>query len=347
MRLAAPALLVALLELAAPCASAAPKSLFYLTRDPAGIASFIAHAHKIDILVPTWYNVDPDGNVKGAPDPNVMRVAQSSHVPVMPIVVNPGFNQNDFHKLLGNPAARAKMIAALVAECQAHSYIGIQFDFENVIYTDRDALTNLVAEAAASLHANALQLSIATVPNAPGVAGDGAFSKWIYNNWRLAYDLKGIGAAVDLLCLMTYDEHTRYTPPGPVAGQLWTKDNLDYALKVVPKEKLSLGIPVYGYRWYAGDPVNDKPGVTVQTVGGDDVRQLIAKFHPEIQWDTDDRATWFRFYRDATREWVYYTDRRTFQARYDLVTSSGIQGFCSWVLGKEDPAIWELLPEHK
>ena len=74
------------------------------------------------------------------------------------------------------------------------------------------------------------------------------------------------------------------------------------------------------------------------------LRELIDAFHPQVQWDDEDRASFFRFYRDATREWVYYTDARTFQARYSLVTASGIQGFCSWVLGKEDPAIWDLLP---
>ena len=331
----------------AVCAAAAPKSLFYLTRDPAGVASFLAHARKIDILVPNWYTVDPNGNVKGAPDDSVLQAARVAHVPVMPIIVNPEFNQSDFHKLLQNAPGRAQMIDSLVAECKKNSYVGIQFDFENVNYTDRDALTSLVAQTAAELHKHALQLSIATVPNAPGMAGNGGFSKWIFNNWRLAYDLKGIGDAVDLLCLMTYDEHTRFTPPGPVAGYQWTKDNLEYALQFVAKGKLSLGIPVYGYRWYAGNPANDKPNVSVQSIGAADVAQLIDRFHPNIQWDADDRASWFRFYRDQTREWVYYTDAPTFSARYDLVKSSGIQGFCSWVLGKEDPALWDMLPEHK
>ena len=59
---------------------------------------------------------------------------------------------------------------------------------------------------------------------------------------------------VDLLCLMTYDQNTRWTMPGPVAGWDWTVENLNYALKTVPKEKLSLGIPLYGYHWYAGAP---------------------------------------------------------------------------------------------
>lgn len=337
------------LYLAAACCllQARPKSLFYLTNDPAGIQSFLDHASKIDILVPTWYRVDAAGNVSGGPNPQVMDAALRAHVPVMPIIVNPGFNQDNFHKLATTPLARQRMIAYLVGECAKQGYTGIQFDFENVIQTDRDALSALVKEASQALHKAHFQLSIATVPNAPGYAGDSAFSKWIYSNWRLAYDLKAIGQAVDLLCLMTYDEHTRFTPPGPVAGHIWTKDNLDYALQFVPKEKLSLGIPVYGYHWFAGDPgPQGKAAVGHRTVGGSDVRQLLDAFHPEIQWDAADRSSFFYFYRDATREWVFYTDPRTFQARYSLVTEAGIQGFCSWVLGKEDPAIWDLLPAH-
>jgi len=334
------------LVLAVGAAAARPKSLFYLSRDPAGIADFLAHAGKIDILVPTWYNVDVLGAVTGGPNPDVMAAAREKRVDLMPIVVNPGFNQDNFHKLLGNPDAHTALIQGLLAECKKNGYIGIQFDFENVAATDRDALSALVRETAAAFHAEHLQLSIATVPNAPPSPGTGAFTKWIYFNWRDAYDLKAIGDAVDLLCLMTYDEHTRYTPPGPVAGYVWTLDNLEYALKSVPPEKLSLGIPVYGYHWFAGDPKDGKPNPTMATVGGADVAQLIAQFKPQVQWDEMDRASYFYLYRDYTREWVFYTDVQTFLARYDLVTSRGLQGFCSWVLGKEDPEIWEILPAH-
>jgi spore germination protein YaaH len=326
---------------------AAPKSLFYLSGDAAGRESFLAHADKVDILVPTWYRTDAGGIVSGGPDETVVAAARAHHVQLMPIVVNPGFDEQNFHQLLLSDAAHARLIASLVAECRKNGYLGIQFDFEHIFDADRDALSGLVREAAAALHKESLQLSIATVPNAPGTSGDGAFSKWIFANWRAAYDLKAIGEAVDLVCLMTYDEHTRYTPPGPVAGHLWTLENLEYALRVVPKEKLSLGIPLYGYHWFAGDPGKDeKPNPANVTVGAADVDSLLNTYHPEVQWDSVDRASWFWFYRDQTREWVFFTDLRTFRERWDLVKQRGLQGFCSWVLGKEDPAIWELLPAH-
>jgi spore germination protein YaaH len=66
-----------------------------------------------------------------------------------------------------------------------------------------------------------------------------------------------------------------------------------------------------------------------------------------MEWDSTDRATWFYFYRADMREWIFFTDVRTFRERYTLVKERGLQGFCSWVLGTEDPAIWDLLPAHK
>jgi len=343
MRRLLPVLLAGLSVLAAR-----PKALFYMTESQRSIESFLAHADKIDILVPTWYNVDAAGMVWGGPDPLVMDTARKHHVPVMPIIVNPGFNQENFHKMAASQDARAAMIRSLIVECKKHGYVGIQFDFENIAWTDGQLLTGMVAETARALHGAGFQLSIATVPNAPGYPGRGGFAKWIYENWRGAYDLKTLAESVDLICLMTYDEHTRYTPPGPVAGYPWTLENLEYALKVVPKEKLSLGIPLYGYRWFAGDPGKDgKPSIMAASTGGNEVRMLIDTYHPKVEWDEGDKNAWFYFYRDAMREWVFYTDQRTFKERWNLANDRGIQGFCSWVLGQEDPAIWDALPAHQ
>ena len=330
-----------------------PKSLFYMTREPKSVRSFLEHADKIDILVPAWYVVDADGLVSGGPNPVVLETARQHHVPVMPIVANGNFAQEEFHKLLKNPAAKANMIAELIGDCKDVGYTGFQFDFEDVHWTDRDALSDLVREAAAAFHKEGLQLTIATVPNAPGKPGEGGFSAWIYENWRGAYDLKALAQSVDLICLMTYDQHTRWTAPGPVAGWAWTTGNLDYALKSVPAEKLSLGIPLYGYHWFAGTPIKsddksgDKPNPSADSIGAEDAIDLAKDYGRHIEWDATDRTAWFYIYRADMREWVFFTDAHTFRERYALVRERGLEGFCSWVLGSEDPAIWDLLPTHR
>ena len=343
---------VSLLMFVEPACAKQPKSLFYLTRDPKSVRSFLAHADKIDILVPTWYTVDASGLVSGGPNPLVLETAREHHVPVMPIVVNAGFIQEDFHKLLTNPEAYRQMIAALLRACKENGYSGFQYDFENIHWTDRDALTALVEKSASVFHQENLQLTIATVPNAPGAPGESGFSAWIYENWRGAYDLKALAQHVDLICLMTYDQHTRWTVPGPVAGWAWTVANLDYALKVVPPKKLSLGIPLYGYHWFAGRPIKavdrtgDKPNPSAEYISTNDALDLAKAYQGHVEWDSTDHSAWFYFYRDQMREWIFFTDARTFAERYRLVKERGLQGFCSWVLGTEDSGIWELLPSH-
>ena len=180
------------------------------------------------------------------------------------------------------------------------------------------------------------------MPNAPGYPGEGGFSKWIYTDWRGAYDLAALAKSVDLICLMTYDQHTRWTMPGPVAGWQWTVDNLDYALQFVPKEKLSLGIPLYGYHWYAGapsiDPVHRRGQARISPPTTSARRTRCNWPRPTAaspQWDAGDQTAFFYFYRDQMREWIFYTDRRTFSERYRLAQDRGLEGFCSWVLGRK------------
>src|ERR1700721_2142545 len=161
-------LLASLVFLASAGRAQQPKSLFYMTRDPKSVRSFLAHADRIDLLVPAWYEVDGDGFVSGGANPLAMETARQHHVPVMPIVANGDFAQEEFRKLLKNGAAKENMYAQLIRACKENGYTGFQFDFENVHWTDRDALSDMVHQAAAAFHRGGLQLRIPTVPNAPG-----------------------------------------------------------------------------------------------------------------------------------------------------------------------------------
>jgi len=326
-----------------------PVALFYMTDRPDSVRSFLAHAKKIGILSPAWYSADGNGLVSGGPNPKVLDVAHKQGLPVMPIIAGTG--KDALHALLTSAPAQNAMIGALVRESKRNGYVGMQIDFEDISWTDRDALSAVVKQAAAAMHQEELQLSIATVPNAPGFPGKGGFAKWIYQDWRGAYDLKTIAQSVDLICLMTYDQHTRWTAPGPVAGWDWTVENLDFALKDVPKEKLSLGIPLYGYHWFAGAPVErdkkETPNISAESISTPDALLLAGSYKGVPQWDSADHSAWFFIYRDQMREWVFYTDAHAFQDRYKLAKDKSLQGVCSWVLGEEDPGIWDALPDRE
>ena len=52
-----------LLAISTIYAQGEPKALFYMTNSAASVQSFLNHADKIDILVPTWYSTDVHGLV--------------------------------------------------------------------------------------------------------------------------------------------------------------------------------------------------------------------------------------------------------------------------------------------
>lgn len=342
-----------LLALTLTCAAATakpPTALFYMMNTQKSYDSFAAHVDKIGLLVPTWYGVDGQGLVNGGPERFVLDIARRHGLPIMPII-SMSAGRDGFHRLLHDETAKHRMIGALLQQAAEYGYSGFQFDFENVSWTDRDAYTQLARQTAEALHRHGLKLSIAVVPNAPGHAGKGKFSKWMWQYWRGAYDLAALGKVADLICLMTYDQHTRWTTPGPVDGMPWVLRHLKYALKYVPRDKLSLGIALYGYHWYTGDPVkpdgSESSNISADYIDADESIPLAREQGATIRWDPVEHESWYYFYRDDMREWVFMPDARSFRDRYALVKQYGLEGFCSWVLGAEDPKVWNELPKAR
>jgi spore germination protein YaaH len=331
------------------CGVRAQKTEFWMSNSAASVNSFLAHRDKIDVISPAWYQMDENGLVTGEPLPMVVKAAKEAHVTLIPLFAL--MNHEKIHMLIGDEHAQDEMNRELVRECKENGYDGVNLDIEDVMWTDRDGLSALVKKTADVLHKEHLQVQIDVVPNAPGHAGETAFGKWIFEEWRGAYDLKALGEAVDTLCLMTYDQHTHWTTPGPVGGWGWTKKNLEYALKVVPKDKLSLGIAVYGYHWFTGDPGLDKaekkPNPMAEYISEPNAVFLRDSYGGKTQWDEEEHTPWFFITRDDMREWVFYTDKRAFMDRYELAKQAGIEGVCSWVLGEEDPAIWAAIPAKR
>jgi spore germination protein YaaH len=327
----------------------AQKTIFWMGNGLASVHSFMEHKDKIDTIEPTWYNIDAGGLVVGEPNLPVLKAAKDAHVTIIPLFAL--FDYKKLHVLANDQKAQDTLIEGLIREAKEHGYDGVNLDIEDVMWTDRDQLSVMVAKIAAALHKEHLQVQIDVCPYGPGHPGETAFSQWIFEEWRLGYDLKSLAQSVDLICLMTYDQHTHWTTPGPVGGWLWTKMNLDFALKTVPKEKISLGIALYGYHWYTGDPglnkEEKKPNVTADYISYPNLMLLADTYRAKQQWDDEEHTPWFYYTHDAMREYVFYTDKRAFMDRYDMAKSAGVEGVCAWVLGEEDPSIWGAIPAKR
>lgn len=320
-----------------------PEALWYLTDREDGVQSFLAHVDRIDIVAPQTYRMDENGIVWGSVDPRVLAAARAHRIKVVPLVTNPGFDQPTLHKVLTTPEARLRAVRGITAVCRDNHYDGMQFDFENIHVTDRDAFTRFFRETADSLHAAGCSASAAVVPRASEAPGPTSYHEWMYENWRGAYDYKALADAADFLSLMTYDQHTRRTPPGPVAGLPWVQRCVELLLKEgVPPEKLSLGIPAYSNRWY---PTWDESGgarVGGQGMSWTAITGVLARFGAKPIWDDRQKVSWASWENDGINEFAYIEDANSFREKLALVPRYRLRGYSVWVLGMEDPAVWNL-----
>jgi spore germination protein YaaH len=315
--------------------------LFYYTDREPSYESLVAHIDQIDVLGPQVYVLDSLGVIYGTLDPRVLALAKQHKVKVMPLFTNERFNQPALRRFLADTAARARSVASLVALCRENGYWGIQFDVENLNMQDGPRFTAWYRDAADALHRAGYKISIATVHRTEDFAGPTPYHRFLYDSWRGGYDLKAIGAASDFISVMSYDQHTGRTPPGPVAGLPWARAVADYYLRYVPAEKLSLGIPLYGKHWSARAIEGDaRVGTNADYVNWSWGSALAARNGATMQWDST-QAVPFTYYEvGGTFEWLFLENARSFAAKLALMREKKLRGFSAWSIGTEDEAIW-------
>ncbi len=315
-----------------------PLAMYYYTGDTRGLESIQSHATEMTLVAPQSYWVEKDGVVRGELPSRLVEIAHRARLPLMPLVYNKGFDRESVTHLLRNPRAQRRAVSYMGYLAARNNYVGFQIDFENIDLADRIHFLHFVRLAAARLHRDGRLLSVAVVPRfSDALPGDGRTGEPSTGEWSAAFDYRALGRAADFLTLMTYDHSGRTGPAGPIAGYEWVKKALDYAVARVPREKLLLGIPLYGREWLdAGD------GTTSRSMTSQDVRDLLSRPDVQAQWDERWRSPWFEI-RDAnTVRTVWYEDSRSWSEKLRLVKDYRLRGFAAWRVGFEGPEYWAL-----
>ena len=337
--------LLALCAVTSVAAAQSGERLFYYVDRETSYDSFVKHVKEIDVLGPQVYTVDSLGIVWGTLDRRVLELARANNVKVMPLVVNEGFHQPSLRKLLADSSARHRATQSLLALCRTNKYWGIQFDIENINIQDRDLFTRWYRETATALHREGYRISVAVVHRLEDDAGPTGYHRFLQDSWRAGFDIAELGRIGDFISLMTYDQHTRRTPPGPGAGLTWMRRAVEYVLTQLPPEKLSAGIPLYGGHWFTrADPtIPERARMDRATVTWSWGSGLVARNGGTMQWDEREQVPFAHFEVGGVYEWVFLENARSFEAKLRLVRERKLRGFSSWVLGGEDEGLWEVL----
>lgn len=320
------------------------ENLFYMVDTQSAFQSFKQHINQISVIAPQTYYVDQEGVVWGSVDPRVISLAGKHNVKVMPLLVNNGFSQKLVHQLLSSDTAKDRIIHSLLQQAEKYHYWGWQFDIEDVNVKDRSLLTSFYKQVADSLHQHGFKISIAVVPSNSSFAGPTSYHRFMYENWRGAYNYKKLADYGDFLSLMTYSEHTRLTPPGPVAGLPWMTSMVKYLMKLgIPASKISLGIPFYSNYWYPAYSKSDGAHASGNAVDYKTAENLIHRYKPDVVWLKKQQCYYAIWDQDGIFEYLFLEEKRSFRDKLELLKKYHLRGISVWRLGQGDPADWPVL----
>ena len=320
------------------------ENLFYMTDNPEGFESFYKNIAQISMVCPQTFFISKEGVLSGSLDKRVIDTAKKYGVKVAPLIVNSGFTASLLHQVLTNPIARKRAIRMMLEYARQYQLDGWQFDLEGLHIADRDLFTSFYKETADALHAAGLSLSAAVVHQVENVGGTTPYHNFLFENWRAGYDLKAMATAGDFLSIMSYDQHTRRTPPGPVAGFDWVERILQFLLlEGIPANKISMGIPSYSVRWFP-DYTEERGGFSNgQQIPYKVVQHILAKNNATLLWNDRARCHYAMWDNDGVYEYMYIEDDKSLSEKLTLLSKYKLRGISVWVLGKEDEIWWKAL----
>lgn len=234
--------------------------------------------------------------------------------------------------LLRDEAAQQRLTQAIIDNMRVKNYQGLDVDFEFIGAEGAALYAQFVTRLRERLSPLGYEVVVALAPKTsadqPGNLYEG-------------HDYAALGAAADGVLLMTYEWGYTYGPPLAVAPIPSVRQVLDYAVTEIPREKIFMGIPAYGYDW----PLPYERGVTrAESVSNVQAVTRAAQYSAEIRYDTVTEAPFFNYTdENGIAHEVWFEDARSIAAKFDLIREYEFRGAGYWNLNRPFSQNWSLL----
>lgn len=115
---------------------------------------------------------------------------------------------------------------------------------------------------------------------------------------------------------------------------------LDYAVTAIPREKILMGMPNYGYDW----TLPYRQGTAARTVSNTGAVDSAYNRGAAIRYDEPSQAPFYNYYdAQGSRHVVWFDDARSVSARLRLVSEYRLGGVSYWTINRYFPQNWLVL----
>jgi len=288
-------------------------------------------------LSPFAYRIKENGSLEQIDDTAAINTALAEKaVPMMAITnfTSTELGNNLAHIILASNKIQETLLTNIIKTMEVKGYKGVNIDFENVLPADRKLYNQFLKLAVDRLHPRGFFVSSALAPktNAAQVG-----------NLYEAHDYEAHGRIADFVVLMTYEWGYRMGPPQAISPINEIKRVLDYAVSVIPREKIYFGFQIYARDWV----IPHVQGEEAETFSNQEAIQRAVNNNAVIMYDIKAQSPFYRYVdkRGIMHE-VWFEDARSTQAKFDMVKNYKLKGISYWALGYPFPQNWALLEDN-
>lgn len=261
-------------------------------------------------------------------------------------------NNDVIEELLDDGTAKERAANEMVRFVADHDLDGINIDIEYSGETQpryRHSFTDFVRMVHAKLHAVKPDSTVTVSVYAASTKG------------KKLYDIAALSDASDSIFMMAYDFATKGSdklmPTAPLYGHKEGKYWYDIStavedfLKVMPPDKLILGVPYYGYNYPVNSPGTGGkiqrgrwiPKAYAQTIAAFADAKNASQIHSG--WDEEGKVSWHAYKEGNRWRMVFQEDTKSLTVKYDFAKQNKLAGVGIWALGFDENGtdLWNLL----
>lgn len=286
-------------------------------------------------LTPFSYIVNEDGRLTLLNDLPAIQYALSNNV--IPIMSIANFSYNNSgedlaHEVLNDMEKINILIDNILYIMKLKEYRGLRVYFENIPPNDREAYSNFLFLLANKLQESGYFISVVLPPK---------YSDEV-EKYR-AYDYKTFSQITDFVAIKNFELFWMEEEPGAAMPVEELIKTLNYAVSLMPSDKIILGIQIVARDWV----LPHKEDMKAEVISMQEAMNRAYRYNAQILYDKNSQAPYF-FYHDimGRKHVIWFEDARSILAKFDIIKQYGLRGISLWILGYPFPQIWDLIEEN-
>jgi len=172
---------------------------------------------------------------------------------------------------------------------------------------------------------------------------------------------KDMAAIADYVVIMAYDFHYAGSivtgAVAPLGGaeseaEFDTQVVLQQAYRVIPKEKIILGVPSYGYAWETLHAVPKSAtlpgsGLTMSNAKTENFLKECSSCSAQLDAKAQESYVIYKNQETGTYQQIFYPDRNAMQKKVEIASQNNLAGLAIWALGYEAIDMYRPLSSYK